>query len=160
MENTQGKAEALKGKAEAQTIAYFWGQAISIYTREQALEDGVLVDVSELAREAGFKIPVAVTASVWADCIDWPEDSQQGFGQSIDGRGYDVVIMAYYAICQARDQTADLLYKLNVIPPDTKGPTITEIDDFTGAETVTLKINIGGGDNGEPVLTIMLPHED
>ena len=160
MDTTQGKAEALKGKAEAQTMADFWGPAISIYTRQDALEDGVLVDVSKWAQEAGFKIPVAVTASVWADCINWPEDSEQGYGQSIDGRGYDVVIMAYYAICQARDQTADLLYQLNVIPPDTKGPTITEIDDFTGAVETTLKISISGGDNGEPVLTILKPDED
>ncbi len=33
---------------------------ISVYTRAQAIEDGVLVDVSETAREAGFRIPVAV----------------------------------------------------------------------------------------------------
>ena len=38
---------------------------ISVYTRAQAIEDGILVDVSETAREAGFRIPVAVTRSVW-----------------------------------------------------------------------------------------------
>ena len=141
MDTTQGKAEALKGKAEAQTMADFYGPAISIYTREQALEDGVLVDVSELAREAGFKIPVAVTASVWADCIDWPEDSQQGFGQSIDGRLWDVLYMAHWQIKHTANPSEDLLYQLMVIPPDVKAETITEIDDFTGAETVTLKIN-------------------
>ena len=35
---------------------------ISAYTRAQAIEDGILVDVSETAREAGFKIPVASRA--------------------------------------------------------------------------------------------------
>jgi len=34
------------------------------YTRAQAIEDGVLVDVSELAREASFRYPVAVTQGV------------------------------------------------------------------------------------------------
>ena len=38
---------------------------ISVYTRAQAIGDGILVDVSETAREAGFKIPVAVTRTVW-----------------------------------------------------------------------------------------------
>ena len=38
---------------------------IFAYTRAQAIEDGVLVDVSDTAREAGFKIPVAVSRSVW-----------------------------------------------------------------------------------------------
>jgi hypothetical protein len=41
----------------------FWGEAdlISVYTREDAIRDGSLVDVSETDREAGFTLPVAVT---------------------------------------------------------------------------------------------------
>ncbi len=38
---------------------------IFAYTRAQAIEDGVLVDVSETAREASFNIPVAITRTVW-----------------------------------------------------------------------------------------------
>ena len=30
---------------------------IHSYTRAQAIEDGVLVDVSDVAKEAGFKLP-------------------------------------------------------------------------------------------------------
>jgi hypothetical protein len=40
---------------------------ISLYTRDRAIADGFLVDVSDMAREAGFKWPVAVTRSVWDD---------------------------------------------------------------------------------------------
>ena len=45
----------------------FWDDAEIIYpyTRAQALEDGVLVDVSEIAKEAGIKFPVALTAAVY-----------------------------------------------------------------------------------------------
>ena len=48
--------------------ADLWEQSdlISTYTRAQALADGVLVDITLWAREAGFTIPVAVTAAVWA----------------------------------------------------------------------------------------------
>lgn len=35
------------------------------YTRTQAIEDGVLVDLTEWAAETGFRIPVACTATVW-----------------------------------------------------------------------------------------------
>ncbi len=42
-----------------------FGPVLSAYTRAQAIEDGILVDVSETAREAGFTIPVAVTRTVW-----------------------------------------------------------------------------------------------
>ena len=40
-------------------------EVIDAYSRAQALEEGVLVDVSVLAREAGIKFPVAVTRAVW-----------------------------------------------------------------------------------------------
>ena len=46
---------------------------ISVYTRAQAIEDGILVDVSETAREAGFKIPVAITRAVWDRLVALPE---------------------------------------------------------------------------------------
>jgi hypothetical protein len=44
-----------------------WG-VIHMYTREQAIADGQLVDVSETpeAKEAGFRIPVCLTAGVHA----------------------------------------------------------------------------------------------
>ena len=41
-------------------------EIIAAYSRRDALEDGVLVDLSDLAREAGFKFPLAVTQGVWA----------------------------------------------------------------------------------------------
>jgi len=36
---------------------------VSIYTRKQAISDGVLVDVTDMAKEAGIKYPVALTAA-------------------------------------------------------------------------------------------------
>ena len=43
-------------------------RVISTYSRAQALEDGVLVDAGPLAKEAGFRWPVAITAAAWEDC--------------------------------------------------------------------------------------------
>lgn len=37
-------------------------ELIHVYTREQAVSDGVLIDVTIPAREAGFRFPVAVTS--------------------------------------------------------------------------------------------------
>ena len=48
-------------------------EIIYVYTRAQALEDGVLIDVSDTAREAGFKCPVALTSAAYADCVEWTE---------------------------------------------------------------------------------------
>jgi hypothetical protein len=38
---------------------------IHSYTRTDALRDGVLIDVSAVAREAGIRYPVALTRAVW-----------------------------------------------------------------------------------------------
>ncbi len=42
------------------------------YSRREALRDGVLIDVSETAREAGLRWPVALTAAAWAKCVAVP----------------------------------------------------------------------------------------
>jgi hypothetical protein len=40
-------------------------EVIFSYSRKQAIEDGVLVDLTSLARDAGIKFPVAVTRAVF-----------------------------------------------------------------------------------------------
>jgi hypothetical protein len=47
-------------------------ELIHRYTRADALRDGVSIDVSATAREAGFKYPVALTAAAWAKCVAVP----------------------------------------------------------------------------------------
>lgn len=39
-------------------------EVISTYSRNQAIEDGVLIDVSDTARDFGYKAPVVVTDHV------------------------------------------------------------------------------------------------
>jgi hypothetical protein len=47
---------------------------ISSYTRAQAIADGELVDVSTIAREAGFRFPTAITRALWADIAAIPAE--------------------------------------------------------------------------------------
>src|ERR1039458_9449603 len=42
-----------------------FGNVIYSYTRKQAIEDGVLVDITEMAKEAGIKYPVAITSTAF-----------------------------------------------------------------------------------------------
>ena len=117
------------------------------YTRAQAIDDGVLIDLTEWAGETGFKIPVACTATVWQRYIVPPE-ATQGFGQSEHGRAHDLLWMLFNAIRSAANRNPDrLLYKVILQAPRKQ-------------ETVTLKAVCGPGDHGEPVLTVMLPVED
>ena len=127
-------------------------EVLSVYTRAHAIEDGALVDVSETAREAGIKFPVAVTAAVWADCCEWTEADEKkkgGYGQSERGRLWDVISMLRFAI-SAGKQGDRLLYKVSRIPRPGYG----------AKRLVTLKSICGPGDRPEPVITVMEPSED
>src|SRR5512135_2827579 len=79
------------------------GTLIFSYTRAQAIADGVLKDVSELAKEAGFRFPVAVSAGVWAECVAVPDGVD---GQDETGRLWDVLNMLRFAILsgESRDE--------------------------------------------------------
>jgi hypothetical protein len=42
------------------------------YSRADAIRDGVLIDVSAAARDAGFLYPVSLTAAAWSWCVEVP----------------------------------------------------------------------------------------
>lgn len=104
-----------------------------------------------MAIEAGFKYPVAVTASVWHKYIDWSdEDSEKQTVQDAEGRLWDILCMLRFASRSKKDADC-IFYQLNIVPKDGK---------TQRAKLTRLKALVGGGDNHEPVITIMLPDED
>lgn len=119
------------------------------YTREQALEDGVLIDLTEWARGRGYKIPVAITAAAWVEAIKVPAELN-GDGQSERGRAHDVLTMLLYAIKQGGRDKSRLLF--HVLVQQQAYP--------HQPQTLQLKAMVGPGDDAEPVMTILLPHED
>ena len=134
-----------------QSLDGIFGAPIYVSTRAQALEDGVLVDVTETAKEAGFRVPVAMTTAAWQDAVEWTDaDSKRQTSQDESGRLWDVVWMAYLAVRRGGTEPRKLFQLLRV-PRGGRGvrPRLT-----------TLHIHIGPGDNGETVITIMQPHED
>ena len=130
----------------------FFGTLLHVYTRLQAIEDGELVDVSSLALEVGFKIPVAVTRAIWDQCIEWTtEDSDEQTSQDQSGRLWDVLYVLYLACKHNKDGESCTHYKLNVVPRD--GVTAK-------AKLMRLKAVVAGDNEGKPVITIMFPDED
>lgn len=137
----------------------FWKDAeiIHAYTRRQAIEDGVLVDLmppetKELVENAGIKVPVAMTATAFARCV-WPVENAEAEAwlknqcQDLKGRLWDVLWMFR---CASRGQSADtVLFQFVMQDWETKR-----------RRRMTLKAVIHGGDQGEPVITIMFPEED
>lgn len=125
---------------------------IHSYTRAQALADGVLVDVTATAREAGFRISVALTRAVWADCVEWTEadEARKATTQDEAGRLWDVVWMAHLA-ARTAGNVERCTFDLYRVPREGRG---------NQPRRVSLAMQVGPGDNAEPVITIMQPNED
>jgi hypothetical protein len=120
------------------------------YTRRQAIEDGVLVDLMQpdiepLVREAGFKYPVAMTIGAFSRTVQVP-DQPLPPGQDLRGRLWDVLWMLKVAISRTSggDRVAFEVHVRN----------------GRKLELVRLWSQCGPGDQGEPVITIMLQGED
>lgn len=123
---------------------------IHAYTRADALADGSLVAADpQLAREAGIKVPVALTRGAWARCVTVPASVPW---QDETGRLWDVLWMASLAIRRAPAAARAVAFKVCVDNGDTP--------DGAAPPEVALVATIGPGDAGEPVLTVMLPGED
>jgi len=115
-------------------------EVISRYSRADALADGVLVDVSELASEAGIVYPVAMTRGLWGATVELPRNYRGC--QSETGRLWDVVNMTRWAI-RAAGTTDRVGVKVKV-----------------SGRWVRFNAHCGPGDDAEPVITLMLPGED
>ena len=138
------ETRTVTGLPKEESAEDFFGPVIFRYTRAQAIEDGVLVDVSEIAREAGIKHPTVLTAAVWAEYVRVPEGVEC---QDAEGRLWDILFMFHLAARQAAGKS-EILFQL-FVRNDNREP-----------KPVTLKAICGPGDTLEPVLTILLPGED
>ena len=126
-----------------QNMTEYFGDPISIYTRAQAIEDGVLVDVSVTAREAGFRFPVAVTRTVWDGYV--VPDSRARYYQDEMGRLWDILSV--------------LRFYVNRGGSEIHFP-VTMIMKKAQRRNIPFKAVCGPGDYAEPVITIMMPDED
>jgi hypothetical protein len=116
------------------------------YTRAQALKDGVLVDLTDWARELGFRFPVACTQALWDGLVVPPASAPE---QSERGRAHDLLWML---ACSVRKNGGSQL-RFQVLFQGTRSQPKRRVQQ-------DLKAVCGPGDLGEPVLTVMLPEED
>ena len=124
-----------------------FGPVIFAYTRKQAVADGVQVDVTKTAQEAGIKFPMFLTRAVFDAYVAVPPDVT---AQDEAGRLWDVVWMTRFGILRARpgvDRIPVALYVRN---------------DNHRAKLVKLIAQCGplDIDDPAPAITVMLPTED
>ena len=117
------------------------------YTRAQAIADGVLIDVTDAARAVGFKVHTAVSEHLYHGYVE-PPAGLTGEGQSTTGRLHDLLFLV---LCSAKKSHPSA---------DRATVRIAFLMEPGRTETVDVIAHIGPGDQGEPVLTLMLPEDD
>ena len=124
-----------------------FGDVVFSYTRAQAVADGVQVEVTKTAREAGISFPVFLTRTAFDAYVTVPPGVT---GQDEAGRLWDVLWMLRFAILRSRpgcDRIPVALYVRN---------------DNRAAKLVKLVATCGPLDIGDPqpAITVMMPDED
>lgn len=111
--------------------------------RARELLEGHLVDVSPMARQAGFRCPVAVTRALWEDINTLPEAYRH---EDVPGRLWDVLFLARQAIRESEPHKREILYHL-VLHTDR-------------ASLYPVKLLCEPGDGLEPAITLFNPDRD
>ena len=127
-----------------------FGSVIYGYSRAEAIDDGVLVDVSETAKEAGFKLPVAITAALHGRLT--PTMADQGLGQDYEGRLWDMLWLAAFTSKLADPGTDTVAFTVALQEAEAKSGRPQNID-------LRLRAVCGPGDEGESVITIGFPED-
>lgn len=117
------------------------------YTRAQSIADGVLVDISQEAQALGFRVPVAVTGTLYNKYIEC-SDYMKITGENTIGRLCELLESLIKAIRDISGSVGELHFQFSV---EMKGAGLTEVP-------VWACVNFG--DSGERVITIMLEGED
>ena len=124
-----------------------FGEVIYSYTRAQAVADGVQVEVTKTAQEAGIRFPVFLTRTVFDAYVAVPPDVS---GQDEAGRLWDVVWMTRFAILRAKpgvDRIPIALYVRN----DNRAAKLVKLIATCGPLDI---------DDPQPAITVMMPDED
>jgi hypothetical protein len=124
-----------------------FGPPIYSYTRKQALADGMQVDVSATAREAGIRFPTFLTRTVYDSYVVVPPGVTC---QDEAGRLWDVLHMLRCAIRQTPGNPDRLRFQL-YIRNDNRRPRLVELLAACGPMDI---------DDPEPAITVMTREDD
>lgn len=129
---------------------------IAAYTQANAIEDGALVPLLEgddgepsLAKQAGFTAPVLLTRALF-DLVD-ANEREQGAGQSLTGRLWDVLMMGRHAIARSPGGGSELDYQVSFA-------SLGRGRD-SGRRTKRLRLVAGPDDHGDLCIVIGFPDD-
>ena len=124
-----------------------FGPPIYTYTRKQALADGLQVDATTTAQEAGIRFPFFITRAVFDNDVAVPPGVT---GQDEAGRLWDLVWMTRFGIIRSgkgRDRIPVALYVRN----ENHRSRLVKLVAVCGPLDI---------DDPAPAITLMMPDED
>ena len=124
-----------------------FGDVIYSYTRSQAVADGVQVEVTKTAQDAGIRFPVFLTRSVYEEYV---AVSPAVTPQDEAGRLWDLLRMTRLAILRRRPGCHRLPFALYV-RNDHHLPILVKLIASCGPLDI---------DDPQPAITVHLPEED
>jgi len=119
-------------------------QVIYAYTRREAIEDGVLVDVTAVAKDVGFRDHTVITQALHQALQDFPRGSTERY----DRRLHDTLEMAVLSIMRETDVRTD-----RVSFP------VRLLNSSYQRERHQLMAVCGPDDDGNPCMTIGFPED-
>ena len=132
-----------------ETTADIFGDVIHRYTRAQAIDDGMLIDFTDPESDTvdvclqHYKLPIACTSAVF-DIMQKAVENPR-YCQDYAGILHDMLFMS--KVMKRKLDESTVIFRVIIA-----GAGRQRNYDF--------KLQVGPGDNGEPVITIMLPSED
>jgi hypothetical protein len=124
-----------------------FGPVIYAYSRAEAIADGVLVDVTEMAKEVGFKLARGHHRSALQ-----PAYPDQGFGQDYNARPWDLLWIAAFTIKLADPGTDTVSFTVALRQADVKSRQPRNSD-------LHLRAVCGPGHKGVSFVTIGFPRD-
>jgi hypothetical protein len=116
---------------------------IDSYSRAQAIADGTLVDVTQMAKQAGIKYPVAITQAVDASINGAVAKNRS------DYQGILSDVLTCFRFSAVKNQNDTLNFNVLIWDNETQG---NKLNMF--------KAVVGPADTPAPVITISFPSED
>ena len=111
------------------------------------MADGVLIEVNKMTQEAVIWFPTAVSDSLYQSYIV-PQKDAESFGQSTDRRLWDVLLVFWSTSLNCKESRMTLYIEFIQGLSGSSAPTYKTVEILTMVHLV---------DNGEPVITIILP---
>lgn len=109
--------------------------------RRDAIDDGDLIEITRMGREIGIAFPLAVSARAAQSMVPFPNIPQETVSENLWDTLHAFRDKASTTTAEEFEFQASL-YQNGLVP------------------TLTFKATVSPGDDGEPVITIMMPDED